>query len=255
VTRSEQRAVVLTLLPHGEHGAVVRFLGEAHGLRAGYVAGARGRDKRAVVAPGNRVALTLRARAEGQLPQATVELVESRALLAFDAEPAATLAWLAALTATMLAEDVPHPRLFAALDGLLTGLDAGMTGPALKGAVARYELLLLAEEGLGLDLSVCALGGPADDLAFVSPTSGRAVSRMRALGQPWAARLIPLPAFLAAGAVPDAEAAAAALALSGHFLWRHWPQQQARIGALRARLTGTERERLAASPVTGKAGG
>jgi DNA repair protein RecO (recombination protein O) len=255
VTRSEQVALVLTLLPHGEHGAVVRFLCEGTGLQAGYVAGARGRGKRALVAPGNRVALGLAARAEGQLPQAHVELIESRALLAFEAGPAAALAWLSALTATMLAEGVPHPRLFAALDSLLAGLAAGMAGPALKGAVARYELLLLGEEGLGLDLATCALGGPADDLAYVSPKTGRAVSRVRAVGQPWAARLLPLPAFLRSNAMPDAEAAAAALALSGHFLWRHWPQQEQRIGPLRARLTGTDGERLAAAVGAGKAGG
>jgi DNA repair protein RecO (recombination protein O) len=227
---------VLTALPHGEHGAVVRFLTAGDGLVAGYVAGGRGRRRRADIQPGNRVALDLRAKAGGQLATARLELVESRALLAFEPHAAAALAWLVELTAATLAEGVPHPRLFAALDALLGGLAAGLAGPALLADVARYELLLLEEEGLGLDLARCALGGAAHDLAFVSPRSGRAVSRARAAGQPWAGRLLPLPPFLLDGSAPDAAAARAAHALAGHFLERHWLEARPRLSALRATL-------------------
>ena len=234
----EDEALVLTVLPHGENGAVVRFLSFSGGLRAGYVPGARGKAKRALLNPGNRVALALRARAEGQLPGATVELVESRALLAFEPLPAAMLGWLTELTAAALAEAVPHPRLAAALDALLVGLAAGMDPVAARAALARYELLLLEEEGFGLDLSACALGGPTSDLAFVSPKTGRAVSRARSEGQPWAPQLLALPPFLLSGARASADETAAALALSGHFLARHWLRGE-RLEALRARAIGS----------------
>ena len=234
----EDEALVLTSLPHGENGAVVRFLSITGGLRAGYVPGARGKGKRAVIHPGNRVALALRARAEGQLPGATVELVQSRALLAFEPLPAAMLGWLTELTAAALAEAVPHPRLAAALEALLNGLAAGMDPVSARAALARYELLLLEEEGFGLDLSACALGGPATDLAFVSPKTGRAVSRARSEGQPWAPQLLALPPFLLTGARASADEAVAALALSGHFLARHWLRGE-RLEALRARAIGS----------------
>lgn len=237
----EDEALVLTTLPHGENGAVVRFLSNTGGLRAGYVPGARGKGKRAVLHPGNRVALGLRAKAEGQLPGATVELIESRALLAFEPLPAAMLGWLTELTAAALAEAVPHPRLAAALDALLAGLAAGLDPVDARAALARYELLLLEEEGFGLDLSACALGGPAADLGFVSPKTGRAVSRARSDGQPWARQLLPLPTFLLTGGRPDSAAdAQAALALSGHFLARHWLVGE-RLEASRARAIGSGR--------------
>lgn len=236
----EDEAVVLTTLPHGENGAVVRFLSRTGGLRAGYVPGARGKGKRALLHPGNRVALGLRAKAEGQLPGATVELVESRALLAFEPLSAAMLGWLTELTAAALAEAVPHPRLAAALDALLSGLAAGMDPVNARAALARYELLLLEEEGFGLDLSTCALGGPVTDLGYVSPKTGRAVSRARSDGQPWAPQLLALPAFLLTGARASADEAAAALALSGHFLARHWLRGE-RLEALRARAIGSGR--------------
>jgi DNA repair protein RecO (recombination protein O) len=239
-------ALVLTLLPHGENGAVVRFLSFSGGLRAGYVPGARSKARRAVLHPGNRVALALKARAEGQLPSATVEPLESRALLAFEPMPAAMLAWLTELTAAALAEEVPHLRLATALDALLGGLGAGMAHIDALAALARYELLLLEEEGFGLDIASCALGGPAADLAFVSPRTGRAVSRQMAEGQPWAPQLLPLPAFLRDGGPATAADAAAALALTGQFLARHWVRS-ARMEALRARaVNGTSQEQLAA---------
>ncbi|WP_374386221.1 DNA repair protein RecO [Sandaracinobacter sp.] len=239
----EDEALVLTALPHGENGAVVRFLAMQGGLRAGYVPGARGKARRALLHPGNRVALSLRARAEGQLPGAGVELVESRALLAFQPQSAAMLAWLSNLTATALAEAVPHPRLAAALDALLAGLAAGMDETAARAGLARYELLLLEEEGFGLDLAACALGGDASDLAFVSPRTGRAVSRAKSADQPWAAQLLPLPRFLLSGGPATGAEAAEALALSAHFLARHWLIGETR-DALRRRAIGSARAPL-----------
>jgi len=231
---SEDEALVLTALPHGEHGAVVRFLCRQSGLRAGYVAGARGKRMRATLHPGNRVALRLRVRSEGQLPTASAEVAESRALLAYTPGPAAVLMWLTELTAAVLAEAVPHPRLVDTLDTILAGLSAGMDGSTMRLAVARYELLLLQESGFGLDLESCALGGRADDLAFVSPNSGRAVSRAMAAGQPWAPRLLPLPAALFSGEGSPADAADA-LRLTGHFLELHWLHQRPALRAIRER--------------------
>ena len=245
----EGEAIVLTGLAHGENGAVVRFLSFEGGLRAGYVPGARGKARRALLHPGNRVALSLRARTEGQLPGATLELNASRALIAFEPLPAAILAYLAELTAAALAEAVPHPRLANALDALLEGLSAGIGAVAARAALARYELLLLEEEGFGLDLTACAMGGPVADLAFVSPKSGRAVSREKALGQPWAGQLLPLPRFLLQGGEASREDARGALALTGHFLARHW-LSGAHLTALRHRAV---QERATALVTPGEA--
>jgi DNA repair protein RecO (recombination protein O) len=231
-------ALVLTARPHGEHGAVVRLLCFAEGLRAAFVPGARGRTLRAVIQPGARVAARLRQRG-GTLPTATVEPVALRPLIAFDAHAAAALSWLVLLTADTLAEGVPARPLAEALDALLAGLDAGIDRVAARAGVARFERLLLAEQGFGLDLSCCALGGPAADLAFVSPASGRAVSRRMAEGQPWAGRLLPLPAFLVAGGAPDSESAESALRLTGHFIARHWSAARPRLAAARAAFIGS----------------
>jgi DNA repair protein RecO (recombination protein O) len=226
-------ALVLTLLPHGEHGAVIRFLGTAHGLLAGHVAGARGKAKRAALQPGNRVVLRLRARVSAQLPSAEFELTESRALLAFAPETAAGVAWVTALVAAALPEGLPHPDFAHRLDRLFDRMGEGAGWGA---ELVRLEAALLAEMGVGLDLSACALGGPGEELAFVSPNSGRAVSRAKALGQPWAGRLLPLPRFLVDGAAGAPADLAPGFALTGHFLARDLGPAWGRIEPLRNRL-------------------
>lgn len=225
------RALVLTLLPHGENGAVVRFLDLQDGLVAGFVHGARSRKRRADLSPGNRVTLRLSRRAEAGLATATLEVEESRALLAFDAAMAATLEYLVHLPALLFAEADPCPRFASGLDDLLSIM--ARSDRQWPRALAQLEGCLLDELGLGLDLGRCAVTGTAEGLAYASPRTGRAVSRAAAEGQPWQSRLLPLPAFLVDGGTEGA--LDEALALTGHFLARHAFTHAPRLGALRAR--------------------
>jgi DNA repair protein RecO (recombination protein O) len=235
-------AIVCAVLPHGEHGAVVRFLTPDDGLVAGYVRGGRSRALRPVLQPGNGVALALRARVDTQLAAATVELTAARAALATSAAGLAALSWLTGLTAISLSEAVPHPRLYTALGAIIDAIAQDAGALALGEAVVRYEHLLLAELGFGLDLGSCAATGATDDLVFVSPKSRQAVSR--GAGTPWAARLLPLPAFLISDAPADADAVRDGLALTGHFLERD-------ILSGRGRDLLDARERLAARAAPG----
>lgn len=211
-------AIVVALRHHGEHGAIVRLLTAGHGLVAGYVRGARGRRLRPVLVPGNLVQAALSARSEGQLAQATVELIESRGPLLGEPLPAAAIEWATALTATMLPEGQPYPRLHSALDGLLAAIAAAPSAAGWGAALVRYELLLLAELGFGLDLERCAISGSTDELVAVSPRSGRAVSA--AAAEPYRGRLLPLPPFLASGGPAAWDDIIAGLELTGHFLMR-----------------------------------
>ncbi len=168
--RSE--AIVLAVRAHGEHGAVVRALTAGHGLQPGYVRGGRSRRLKPILQPANLILGDWRARTEEQLASLTVELVHSRAPLYREPLPAAALEWATALTAAALPDGQPYPQVHSALDGLIAAIEAA---PAARGwavALVRYELLLLAELGFGLDLERCAATGRNDDLAFVSPKGG-----------------------------------------------------------------------------------
>ena len=211
-------AIILSLRPHGEHGGVVRMMTPDHGLQAAYVRGARGRRMRPVLMAGNQVEAALSARTDHQLPQATVELLHSRGPLLAEPLPAAAIDWATALTATALPESQPYPRLYEALDGLLAAIEAAPTASGWGAALVRFELLLLAELGFGLDLDRCAVTGDEEGLVAVSPRSGRAVSAAEAA--PYLGSLLPLPRFVRDGGAAGWPDIIDGLALTGHFLTR-----------------------------------
>lgn len=142
-------AIVLASRQQGETGAIVRLLTSEHGLIAAYVAGGRGRQMRAVMVPGNRVALELTVRSASQLPFARLELEQSMGALMTEPLPAAAMQWSCALTATALPERQAYPALYQALAALL---DAVAAAPSARGWVSGligYETLLLSELGYG----------------------------------------------------------------------------------------------------------
>jgi len=214
----EATAIVCAVRAHGEHGAVARLLTPEDGLQPGYVRGGHSRRLRPVLLPGNLVAADFRARNEEQLAGLTVELLHSRAGLFAEPLPAAAIEWVTALTATALPEGLAFPRLYHALDGVLAAIEAAPSARGWAGALVRYELLLLSELGFGLDLATCVATGETEDLAWVSPRSGQAVSR--AAGEPYAAKLLPLPHFLLHGGEAGWAEVSDALRLTGYFLER-----------------------------------
>lgn len=211
-------ALILSIRQHGENGVVVRALTQDHGVQPGYVRGGRSRQIRPILQPGNFVQGEWRARTEDQLSGLTVELIHSRAALHDQPLPAAALDWLAVLTTTALPEGQPYPTLYTALGAVLDAVEAAPAARGWATALVRYELLMLAELGFGLDLVRCVVSGAIDDLAWVSPRSGGAVSRTAALGHE--NRLFALPAFLRDGGAADWADILAGLCITGHFIAR-----------------------------------
>lgn len=206
---------VLLARPHGEAGAVVEVLTSERGRWAAYVSGGSGRRGRAALQPGTRVRMTYRSRVAEQLGSARLEAEGEGAAQLFD-DPLAlsALTSAAALLAHALPEREPHPGVYLAFEALV----AALVDPAIWPAVlVRFEMGLLQELGFGLDLSRCAATGVTDDLVWVSPRTGRAVSA--AAGEPYRHRLLVLPRFLLSaqyGVAPGD--IGAGLALTGHFL-------------------------------------
>ncbi len=228
----EGPAVVLAVRPHGDANAVVTLLSEALGRHAGMARGGQSRAQVAIWQPGNLVDARWVARLSDQLGALSGEVVHPAASLALeDALALATLAAACAVADGALPERVAHPRAFHGLVQVVVAL-ARDTAGGLE-ALIRWEAALLAELGYGLDFTACAVTGVADDLAWVSPRTGRAVSA--SAGEPYAGRLLALPGFLL-GEVPAGPADwLAGLKLTGHFLERdafghlHRPLPPARL--------------------------
>ena len=173
---------------------------------------------RPVLIAGNLVQAQLSARSQTQLAQATLELVHSRGPLLSEPLPAAAIDWVTVLTASVLPEGQPYPRIYETLGALLDAIELAPSAFGWGPGLVRYELLLLAELGFGLDLERCAVNGTNDDLVAVSPRSGRAVSRAQAA--PFADKLFPLPPFVREGGKASWKEIDDGLSLTGHFLIR-----------------------------------
>lgn len=213
---------VLAARPHGEGAAVVQLLTRDHGRHAGLVHGGNSRAKRATVEPGNLVDAVWRARLTEHLGRFTIEPSRHYAAQIMD-DPArlAALSAACAVTETVVPEREPHPGLFEATAALFDALTKG-DGDIWPAVYIQWEMGLLRELGFGLDLQACAATGVTTELVYVSPRTGRAVSR--AAGAPYAEKMLALPRFLQpdgrGGGVSDGDFTAG-LRLTGHFLARH----------------------------------
>ncbi|MET0337682.1 MAG: DNA repair protein RecO [Caulobacter sp.] len=211
----EDDAFVLSARAHGESGAIVELLTAENGKFAAHIAGGTSRRMKPILQAGSRVIARYRARVSDQLGSANVEPVGEGVGALFDDPLAlAGLASAAAVAAAALPEREPHPGAFMAFEALVSALSWPDIWPAVY---VRFEAGLLAELGFGLDLSKCAATGGLDDLIYVSPRTGRAVSREA--GEPYKDKLFPLPMFMltAQGGLGPGDVKAG-LDITGHFL-------------------------------------
>jgi len=209
--------IVLGVKRHGESSVILELMTHERGRHLGLVRGGTGTRLRAVLQPGNSLRATWRARLDDHLGHYLVEGLNLRAAGFLAAAHAVHGVTHLAALCRLLAEREPHGHIHDALESILDALD---NAAAVAPLVARFELAFLAELGFGLDLASCAATGETAELIYVSPRSGRAVSR--AAGEAYRDRLMRLPGFLRSDAEPVSGADLAdAFALTGFFLERH----------------------------------
>lgn len=210
-----EEAFVLSARAHGDTGVVADLLTETHGRHAAYVAGGASRRMKPFLQPGARVIADYRARTSDHLGSARLEPVGEGPSALFDDSLALTgLAAAAAVAQGALPEREPHPGAFLAFETLMAVFQIPAVWPAVY---VRFEAGLLDDLGFGLDLSSCAVTGTMDDLIWVSPRTGRAVSREA--GAPYADKLLKLPPFMLGAQAGLGEGdVGAGLDLTGHFL-------------------------------------
>lgn len=211
--------IVVGVRRHGETSVILEAMTREHGRHLGLVRGGRSSRMQPALQPGNRLALSWRARIDEHLGMYRVELVASHSARLM--ETAQALYGLAVVTslARLLPEREAHTAIFETLQLVIDHLDEPGMAPAL---IIRFELAMLGELGFGLDLGSCAVTGARENLSHVSPKSGRAVSA--AAAAPYGDRLLNLPRFLWEGqgsGVPAERDIAAGFALTGYFLRRH----------------------------------
>lgn len=210
--------IILGTRRHGETSVILEVMTRAHGRHLGLVRGGRSRKQQPVLQAGNRVDLAWRARLDEHMGMFQVEALDMNAARLFDSACAIYGLQTLAGHLRLLPERDPHDRLYETLSVIIGHLDDPEAAGEL---VVRFEIMMLDELGFGLDLSECAATGARNDLAYVSPKSGRAVSRDA--GEPWREKMLALPEFLVGGTQLRATASdmEAAYRLTSFFLSRH----------------------------------
>jgi DNA repair protein RecO (recombination protein O) len=209
--------IVIGVKRHGEASAILELMTLAHGRHLGLVRGGFGSRMKPILQTGNSVSASWRARLDEHLGNYTIEPTRQRASNFFAAPHAIYGVTHLAAMMRLLPERDPHAGLYSVFEEVLDRLEDAVLAAPL---VVRFELQLLTELGFGLDLEQCASTGARSDLIYVSPKSGRAVSREA--GEPYADRMLRLPAFLRdRDAAPAGGDLADGFALTGFFLARH----------------------------------
>ncbi|MBU6475450.1 MAG: DNA repair protein RecO [Alphaproteobacteria bacterium] len=211
----QDEGIILSVRAHGETGGLVSLLTRGHGRAAGYVYGATSSRMRGVLEPGNLVSARWQAKSPEQLGNFTLELEKSAAADVMD-DPLRLTALQSAcvLADKTLPERENHPGVFEGTKALM----ASFATDIWAATYIYWEIGLLRELGFGLDLSKCAATGAVDNLIYVSPKSGCAVSA--AAGEIYKERLLSLPAFLRGQGGFESADILDGLKLTGHFL-RH----------------------------------
>jgi DNA repair protein RecO (recombination protein O) len=234
----EDRGIVLGGRTYGETSVILELLTAEHGRHLGLVQGGRSRRLRPVLQPGNAVEATWRARIDHHMGSFRIEGLKFRAAAIMDRVTSLHAVNHLCGLARLLPEREPQPLLHGMLDAMLESIDDRDRLPL---QVVQFELAFLAALGFGLDLTCCAATGSREDLFYVSPKTGRAVSA--AAAGVYADRLLPLPPFLRpSGAEADIEPdhLAAAFRLTDHFLVRdvfaprHVARPAARVALIEA---------------------
>jgi DNA repair protein RecO (recombination protein O) len=209
---------IIAARDHGETSVIVEAMTRAHGRHLGLVRGGRSKRMRSFLQPGAHAELVWRARLDEHLGTFAVEPIKSRIAAMMASSEALHAICLVAALLRLAAERDPHPELYEHATRIAELIESPDMLPA---TLVQFEAAILASMGFGLDWSRCAATGVKDNLSYVSPKTGRAVSE--AAGKPYGERLLPFPPFLLRG---DTESAFPdeifdGFKLTGFFLLRH----------------------------------
>ena len=211
--RWRDQAMLVTARKHGENKAILEVFSSRNGLHSGILPGGTSRKLAPFLQPGAQLDVEWKARLDEHMGTFRVEPVRSRApALLADQIALAALSSACSLISRTLPEREPNPVLYGATTSMLDGIRADRDWLA---AYLKWELNLLKEIGFALDFSTCAATGSTEDLRYVSPRTGRAVSAVGA-GQ-WVDRLLPLPLCFRDGVFRSYSEIGDGLRTTGHF--------------------------------------
>lgn len=228
--------ILLSVSDLGESSTIIEVFTREYGLYKGVVRGGKSKKIGPILQPGAQLNVTWRARLENHLGIFSPDLIQSRfSLVLNQRDRLAGLNAICSILRFALPERDPHYKLYDRTINLLNFLTNSSDWPLFY---LRWELMLLEDMGFGLDLTKCAVTNRTEDLAYISPKSGRAVSKVAA--GIWADKLLPFPECLQVDSLNTMTDLSIGFEVTGYFL-NNWmvPQMNGKpLPKARARLIG-----------------
>ena len=214
----QDTAFILSRRAFGEKNHLIHVLSASHGRASGFVKYSNSRAHKSLLQIGNYVDVEWMARLPEHLGHFICKPIRAHASFIMQAGylPLIALSVSAEILENILPENEPVPEIFADFKILVENLNSD----AWLAHYCRWEVNLLAHLGFGLDLQQCAVTAGHDNLCYISPKSGRAVSDAGAKG--YEDKLLPFPKLYRSDhphplkiSTDDAKES---LAVSGYFL-------------------------------------
>lgn len=191
--RWSSEGFVLSLKPHNEKSYILEVLTREHGKHKGLIRGVHSKNIRSIIEPGNEITAHWSGRLETHLGNYSVEGIKSwSSLILSERERLCALTSACSLITTTIAEKQPNENIYSGLKFLIQILTSN-NNEWIKDYII-WELNLLTEIGYGLDLSKCAVTNEKNNLVYVSPSTGSAVTEAGA--GTYKNKLLRLPKFL-----------------------------------------------------------
>lgn len=190
----ETKGILIKAYEFNENSAILSVFTEEFGLVKGFLKSKKSIKSEAF---GNIVYVNKKQRLSDQLGVLTIEPVRNIAnLIAFDEFKLTCLNSVIALIDLVLQENQPYQSLYKAVILFLEVLVVEENKIKVLTEYSRLELEFLKSIGFGLDLSKCVATNSVEDLIYVSPKSGCAVSREA--GERYKSKLFKIPEFWSA---------------------------------------------------------
>ena len=184
----EDYGIVLSSYKFGDSGIIIKILSAEHGPIKGLVKGQR--KNNSILQPGNFIHFNWNARLSEHLGMISPSLERAYPLLNFsDYQKILSIKSLCSLIDVLIPEREVSPEIFVRFKEYLDDLQSDNW---LCNYV-RLELFILEKTGFGIDLERCAVTGGLDNITYISPKTGSAVSRD--VGEAYKSRLFSIPGY------------------------------------------------------------
>lgn len=184
--------ILIAIRKFGETDQIASFITQTHGLANGLIKGGISRKQKPYLQIGNTFDITWKSRLEEQLGFFTTDPIKILGATLFNnSKKLIILSCCCNMLYDCMDEKTPHNKLFDITDKLIKNIIESNDINQILFNYMLWEKTLLKEIGFALSLDKCNATGATENLCYISPKTGHAISKDA--GEPYKKRLLNFP--------------------------------------------------------------